>query len=205
VDELTGRVVEDLHWPDGMQAALEVKEGLRLQHKGTILGVITLQHFLKLYPKVCGMTATAQAAAYELREFYFLVTVVIPPNRTCVRQDHPDVVFLDRASKTKALLKEITMSHNSGCPVLVGTASVKESEELAAELRDTGVMCRVLNAKNDELEAGIIACAGAPGAVTISTNMAGRGTDIKLGGDKEQKKAEVLSLGGALYDRHKSA
>jgi len=207
VDEFTGRVVEDRHWPDGLQAALEVKEGLSLQHKGTILGTITLQHFFKLYPKVSGMTATARAAADELREFYCLDTVVIPPNRTCIRQDHPDVVFLDRAGKTKALIKEIARSHNTGRPVLVGTASVKESEELAAKLHESDLKCRVLNAKNDEFEAGIIACAGAPGAVTISTNMAGRGTDIKLGGDKEQKKAEVISLGG-LYvigtNRHES-
>lgn len=207
VDEFTGRVVEDRHWPDGLQAALEVKEGLSLQHKGTVLGTITLQNFFEHYPKVSGMTATAQSAADELREFYSLDTVVIPPNRTCIRQDHPDVVFLDKAGKTRALIKEIVRSHNTGRPVLVGTASVRESEELAAELHGAGIKCRVLNAKNDELEAGIIAGAGAPGALTISTNMAGRGTDIKLGGDKEQKKAEVISLGG-LYvigtNRHES-
>ena len=207
VDEFTGRVVEDRHWPDGIQAAVEAKEKLRLGSGGWILGQITLQHFLSQYPNLCGMTATAQASADELHNFYNLKVVVIPPNRTCIRQDLPDVVFTHKEAKTEALIEEITRCHRIERPVLVGTASVAESEKLSSELKKTGIDCQVLNAKNDELEAQVIARAGAPGAVTISTNMAGRGTDIKLGGDEEQEKEKILGLGG-LYilgtNRHES-
>ncbi len=207
VDEFTGRVVEDRHWPDGLQAALETKEKLRRGASGTLLGQITLQHFLGLYPKICGMTATAQSAAEELFTFYSLKTVVIPPNKPNIRKDFPDEVFTHKDAKTKALITEIRKCHAKERPILVGTASVEESEGLAAELEQAGIDCQVLNAKNDELEAGIIAQAGAPGAVTISTNMAGRGTDIKLGGDSEQEREKVVALGG-LYvigtNRHES-
>ena len=198
IDELTGRVVEDRHWPDGLQAAVEAKEKLVLGSGGSILGSITLQHFLKLYPKISGMTATARPSAGELHEFYGLSVVVIPPNRPCVRDDLTDVVFTHKAAKVEALVQEITRCHESKRPVLVGTASVEESEELAATLEDTGISCQVLNAKNDELEADIIARAGRLGAVTISTNMAGRGVDIKLGGEGEQERDRVVGLGG-LY------
>jgi len=198
VDEFTGRVVEDRHWPDGLQSALETKEKLKRGDGGTLLGQITLQHFLSLYPKLSGMTATAQSAAEELHTFYELKTVVIPPNKPNIRKDFPDEIFTHKGAKTKALIKEIRKCHAKERPILVGTASVEESEELAAELKQAGIDCRVLNAKNDELEAGIIAQAGAPGAVTISTNMAGRGTDIKLGGDSEQEREKVVVLGG-LY------
>lgn len=207
VDEFTGRVVEDRHWPDGLQAAVEAKEKLRLGAGGSILGSITLQHYLQLYPKMAGMTATAQASADELEEFYNLKVVVVPPNKPCIRKDHPDVVFTDKETKFKALVKEIKKTRERERPVLVGTASVEESEELAARLRKSKMECQVLNAKNDEQEAKIIANAGAPGAVTISTNMAGRGIDIKLGGDQEQEKDKVVALGG-LYvigtNRHES-
>lgn len=207
VDEFTGRVVEDRHWPDGLQAAVEAKEKLRLGAGGSILGSITLQHFLQLYPKIAGMTATAQASADELEEFYNLKVVVVPPNKPCIREDLPDVVFTHREAKFKALIEEIRENRTRERPVLVGTASVEESEELAAELKKAKIECQVLNAKNDELEAKIIAKAGAPGAVTISTNMAGRGTDIKLGGDKEQEKGKVVALGGLQVigtNRHES-
>lgn len=207
VDEFTGRVVEDRHWPDGLQAAVEAKEKLRLGSGGSILGSITLQHFLKLYPKICGMTATAQSSAVELNEFYGLKVVVVPPNRPCVREDHEELVFTHRAAKVKTLIREITRWHEKERPILVGTASVEESEELAAMLEQTGINCQVLNAKNDELEADIIARAGRPRAVTISTNMAGRGVDIKLGGEKEEERDKVVELGG-LYvigtNRHES-
>lgn len=207
VDEFTGRVVEDRHWPDGLQAAVEAKEKLNLGSGGSILGQITLQHFLNLYPKLSGMTATAKPSAEELKNFYNLKVVVIPPNKTCIRQDLPDVIFSHKEAKTKALIEEIRTCHLTQRPILVGTASVEESEELSSALLETGIKCQVLNAKNDELEAQIIAKAGAPGAITISTNMAGRGTDIKLGGDQEQEKQKVLSLGG-LYvmgtNRHES-
>ena len=207
VDEFTGRVVEDRHWPDGLQSALETKEKLRRGASGTILGQITLQNFLGLYPKLCGMTATAQSAAEELFTFYSLKTVVIPPNKPNIRKDYPDEVFTHKDAKTKALISEIRKCHKKERPILVGTSNVEESEELAAELKQAGIACQVLNAKNDELEAGIIAQAGALGAVTISTNMAGRGTDIKLGGDVEQEREKVVALGG-LYvigtNRHES-
>ena len=207
VDEFTGRVVDDRRWPDGLQAALEAKENLPIQPGGRILGSITLQHFLRQYPKLGGMTATARAAAEELENFYGLKVMPIPPNRPCVREDLPDLVFTHRAAKHRALVEEITRGHARGRPILVGTSSVEESESLAAKLHSAGIECRVLNAKNDEAEAEIIDRAGAPGAVTISTNMAGRGTDIKLGGRREEEREAVVALGG-LYvigtNRHES-
>ncbi len=207
VDEFTGRVVEDRHWPHGLQAAVEAKEGLTIQAEGLIRGSITLIHFAQLYPKLSGMTATAQAAAEEFTEFYRLPVVLIPPNRPCVRVDAPDLVFVTKEAKRRALVEEITAVRATGRPILVGTSSVAESEELSEALRRKGVTCQVLNAKNDELEAEIIAQAGAPRTVTISTNMAGRGTDIRLGGKSEQYHAEVAALGG-LYvigtNRHES-
>src|SRR5207244_1364472 len=151
---------------DGLQAALEAKEGLPIQPGGRILGSVTLQHFLKHYPKLSGMTATAQPAAEELEGFYGLRVVPIPPHRPCVREDLPDVVFTHQEAKLKALIEEIGRAHATGRPVLVGTSSVEESELLAERLREAGVECQVLNAKNDEAEAEIIAQAGKVGAVT---------------------------------------
>lgn len=207
VDEFTGRVMDDRRWPDGLQAALEAKEGLPIQPGGRIVGSITLRHFLKHYPKLSGMTATAQPAAEELEDFYGLKVVPIPPNRPCVREDLPDVIFTHKEAKRRALIAEIGRAHATGRPVLVGTSSVEESESLAHELREVGVTCRALNAKNDEAEAEIIAQAGAIGAVTISTNMAGRGTDVRLGGAREEERERVVALGG-LYvigtNRHES-
>jgi preprotein translocase subunit SecA len=207
VDEFTGRVVDNRHWPDGLQAAVEAKEGLARKTEGRVLGSITLQHFLRLYPRLSGMTATARPAAREFKEFYGLNTVVVPPNRPSVRVDEPDRIYTHREAKRTAIVVEIARVHSGGRPVLVGTASVRESEELAADLKGAGIVCEVLNAKNDELEARIIAGAGKPGAVTISTNMAGRGTDIKLGGEDERERERVGSLGG-LYvigtNRHES-
>jgi preprotein translocase subunit SecA len=207
VDEFTGRVMDKRHWPDGLQAAVEAKEGVRRGSEGRILGSITLQHFFRLYPALCGMTATAAPSARELKEFYGLGVVVVPPHRPCVRRDQPDVVFTHKGPKAAALVREIAGVHASDRPVLVGTASVRESEELAAALAAAGVSCEILNAKNDEIEAAVVARAGAPGAVTISTNMAGRGTDIKLGGPNEEERDRVAALGG-LYvigtNRHES-
>jgi preprotein translocase subunit SecA len=207
VDESTGRVADKRHWPDGLHAAVEAKEGLRLSSEGRILGQVTLQHFLGLYPRLAGMTATAHTAAEELDEFYGLRTVLVPTHRPTARADLPDVVFTHREAKRAALVAEIARVHASGRPVLVGTASVGESEELTAALFAAGVRGEVLNARNDEREAAIIARAGEPGAVTISTNMAGRGTDIRLGGPDETRRAEVVAAGG-LYvigtNRHAS-
>jgi preprotein translocase subunit SecA len=207
VDEFTGRVMDDRRWPDGLQAALEAKEGLPIQPGGRILGSITLQHFLQRYPRLSGMTATAQPAAEELEGFYGVKVVPIPPNRPCVREDMPDMIFTHKDAKRRALIAEIERVNMTGRPVLVGTSSVEESETLARKLGEVGVVCRVLNAKNDEAEAEIIAEAGAIGAVTISTNMAGRGTDIRLGGAGEEEHERVVALGG-LYvigtNRHES-
>ncbi len=196
VDELTGRVAENRHWPDGLQAALEAKEGLQCRPEGTIFGSITIQHFLRKYPRLCGMTGTARPAAAELAEIYNLDVVTIPPNRPCLRIDHPDVIHASREAKRRALIDEIARTHAAGRPILVGTVSVEESESLAADLREAGVACRVLNARNDAEEAEIVAEAGALGVVTISTNMAGRGTDIRLGGAGElERDAVALSAG----------
>ncbi len=207
VDEFTGRVMDKRHWPDGLQAAVEAKEGVLRKSEGRILASITLRHFFGRYAKLAGMTATAEPAAPELEEFYGLGVVVIPPHRPCVRIDHPDMVFTHEAAKKEALVREVREAHRTGRPVLVGTLSVRESEELASALVSAGVGCEVLNARNDEFEAKIVAAAGAPGAVTISTNMAGRGTDIKLGGENEAEKDRVAALGG-LYvigtNRHES-
>lgn len=207
IDELTGRVVADRHWPDGLQAALEAKEGIEGLPDGCILGSMTLQHFLLGYSRLCGMTGTAQAAASEFREVYGLGVVVIPTDRPMIRIDQPDVLFTHRDAKESAVVEEIRRVHASGRPVLVGTLTVEESERLAARLTTAGVTCQVLNAKNDAAEARIVAAAGAPGAVTISTNMAGRGTDIRLGGGDEAERERVVALGG-LYvigtNRHES-
>jgi preprotein translocase subunit SecA len=207
VDEFTGRVAENRRWPHGIQPAIEAKEGLEVQPEGKVLGSIPIQHFVRLWPKIAGMTATAEPSAIELFEFYGLRTVVFPPHRPCVRVDQADVVFTHRSAKVSALVREISRVHRTGRPILVGTSSVAESEELAGLLRREHVKCRVLNARHDAREALIVSRAGMPGAVTISTNMAGRGTDIVLGAGDAQARETVAALGG-LYvigtNRHES-
>jgi preprotein translocase subunit SecA len=207
VDEFTGRVVDDRHWPDGLQAAIEAKEGLTRSAEGRVLGQITIQHFVQQYRRLCGMTATAQAAADELFTVYGLPVLEIPPNRPCIRTDHPDAVFPRREAKQRAILAQVRQAHEGGRPILVGTLTVAESESLAAELEEAGIPCQILNAKRDDQEARIVAEAGRLGAVTISTNMAGRGTDIRLGGSEGAEEDQVRALGG-LYvlgtNRHES-
>jgi len=207
VDEWTGRVAENRRWPHGIQPAVEAKEGVEVRPEGRILGSIPMQHFIRQYSSLAGMTATAESAAEEFHTFFGLKTVVFPSNRPCGRADQPDTVFAHRAAKTAALVEEITHVHATGRPMLVGTASVRESEDVADDLRRRGIGCDVLNARQDAREAQIIARAGALRAVTISTNMAGRGTDIRLGGDDEVHHEQVVALGG-LYvigtNRHES-
>ncbi|HEY7057899.1 MAG TPA: hypothetical protein VH458_15295, partial [Vicinamibacterales bacterium] len=207
IDELTGRAVADRHWPDGLQAALEAKESLDRQPDGRILGSITLQHFLRRYQHLSGMTGTAQTAAAELMSLYGLSVVVVPTHRPMIRIDRSDILFTHREAKERAVIEQVRRVHSTGRPVLVGTLTVEESERLAGGLRSAGVRCQVLNAKNDAAEAEIVAGAGAIGAVTISTNMAGRGTDIRLRGIDEASHQQVVALGG-LYvigsNRHES-
>ncbi|WP_311082268.1 DEAD/DEAH box helicase [Paenibacillus polymyxa] len=198
IDEYTGRVAENRHLPEGLQAALAAKEGLHSKTGGKILGTITLQHFISLYPKICGMTATAYASAMEFKEIYALQVVQIPPNRPNIRIDHPHRIYTHKEAKLKALVQEISSVHATGRPILIGTSSVEESDMLAKELAVASVPCHVLNAKNDAEEAEIIARAGEIGAVTVSTNMAGRGVDIRLGGGNPTQ-AEVVAKLGGLY------
>jgi preprotein translocase subunit SecA len=207
VDEFTGRVMPDRHWPDGLQAALEAKEGLERRPDGQVLASMTLQRFVRGYDRLCGMTGTARDAAEELRVFYGLDVVVIPTHRPARRIDRADLVFTHREAKEDAVAGEVERTHATGRPVLVGTLTVEESERLGTMLRARGVPCHVLNAKEDEHEAQIVASAGAPGAVTIATNMAGRGTDIRLGDGTPGSAERVAALGG-LYvigtNRHES-
>lgn len=192
IDEFKGRVARNRRWPAGLQTALEAKEGLPLRKQGRILGSITLQSLVRLYPKVCGMTGTAATETEEFRSAYGLEVVVIPTNRPVIRDDYAGVIFADKLSKERAVTAEIGEVHREGRPILVGTASVEESERLSMRLARAAIPHQVLNARNDEAEAAIIARAGAEGAVTVSTNMAGRGTDIPL------ESARVRELGG-LY------
>ncbi|MBQ1019251.1 accessory Sec system translocase SecA2 [Micromonospora sp. D93] len=198
VDEMRGRVAQRRRWPDGLQAAVEAKEGLDATAEGEVLGTIAMQAYIALYPKVCGMTATAVLVGDQLREFFGLEVAVIPPNTPCIREDEPDRIYATRAEKDEALIDEIQRWHAKGRPMLIGTLDVKESEGLAAGLNAAGVPCVVLNAKNDDEEAAIIAEAGAYGAVTVSTQMAGRGVDIRLGGSDQADQERVAALGG-LY------
>jgi preprotein translocase subunit SecA len=198
VDEFKGRIAENRRWPAGLHMAIEAKEGLALKTQGRILGSITLQNLISLYPIVCGMTGTAATQADELRLVYGLEVEVIPTNRPMIRTDLPDRVYPRKADKDRAVLEEIRRLHATGRPILVGTRSVEESEHLSKRLLD--LPHQVLNARHEEREAGMIAQAGQPGAVTISTNMAGRGTDIQLG-------PGVAQLGGLHVigtNRHES-
>jgi preprotein translocase subunit SecA len=198
IDEFKGRGVPERRWPAGLHTAIEVKEAVAPKRAGRVLGSITIQNLVALYPNVCGMTGTAATQADEFREIYQLEVEIIPTNRPVVRRDEPDAVFPTKAEKEAALVDEIARVYETGRPVLVGTASVEESERISRCLGT--VPHQVLNARNEEAEAAIIARAGVRNAVTISTNMAGRGVDIQLG-------PGVAELGGLHVigtNRHES-
>ncbi|HEU4349152.1 MAG TPA: accessory Sec system translocase SecA2 [Actinoplanes sp.] len=198
IDEMRGRVAQRRRWPDGLQAAVEAKEGLNQTAEGEVLDTITVQAYIALYRTVCGMTATAVHVGEQLREYFKLEVAVIPPNTPNIREDEPDRIYSAHDMRDEALVEEIELAHEKGRPVLIGTLDVKASELLARQLAAAGVSCNVLNAKNDDEEAAIIAEAGALGAVTVSTQMAGRGVDIRLGGSDEKDRDKVVELGG-LY------
>ena len=195
-----GRIAALQRWPDGLQAAVEVKEGIETTETGEVLDTITVQALINRYPTVCGMTGTALAAGEQLRQFYKLGVSPIPPNTPNVREDEPDRVYVTAAAKNEGIVDHIIEVHATGQPILVGTQDVAESEDLHSRLLRRGVPAVVLNAKNDEEEARVIAEAGKLGAVTVSTQMAGRGTDIRLGGsdadDQSADHQEVAELGG---------
>lgn len=196
IDGSRGRVAELQRWPDGLQAAVEAKEGLDVTDGGRILDQITIQALVGMYPEVCGMTGTALAAGDQLRQFYNLQVSVIEPNVPNIRFDEADRVYVSAAERNDAVVKHIVEVQKTGQPQLVGTQDVAESEQLAEALLSAGVECSVLNAKNHEAEAAVVAEAGRPGRVTVSTQMAGRGTDIKLGGTDEAEHDEVVETGG---------
>ncbi|MHC2546651.1 accessory Sec system translocase SecA2 [Corynebacterium hesseae] len=208
IDASRGRVAELQRWPDGLQAAVEAKEGLEVSEGGRILDTITLQELMRRYPLVCGMTGTAVEATDQLRQFYNLHVSVIDRNKELQRFDEADRIYASVDEKSRAIVNEIVAINSTGQPVLVGTHDVAESEDLAAALRERGIEVNVLNAKNDEDEARIVAEAGDVGRVTVSTQMAGRGTDIKLGGADESDRDAVVEKGGLAVlgtSRHRSS
>jgi preprotein translocase subunit SecA len=185
VDEFTGRLMPGRRWSDGLHQAVEGKEGVKIQRENQTLATITFQNYFRMYKKLAGMTGTAETEAAEFDKIYKLDVVVTPTNRALIRLENPDVVYRTEEEKFRNAAKEIKACHEKGQPVLVGTISVEKSEKLSAMLKRLGVRHEVLNAKNHEREAFIVAQAGRKGAVTVSTNMAGRGTDILLGGNAE--------------------
>ncbi|HDX0922880.1 TPA: preprotein translocase subunit SecA [Stenotrophomonas maltophilia] len=202
VDEFTGRTLSGRRWSDGLHQAVEAKEGVPVQRENQTLASITFQNLFRMYKKLSGMTGTADTEAFEFQSIYGLEVVVIPTNRPTIRKDSPDQVFLNRKGKFNAVLADIEECAKRGQPVLVGTTSIETSEMLSEHLRKAGVKHEVLNAKQHDREATIVANAGRPAAVTIATNMAGRGTDIVLGGSLE---AEIHELGEGATDEQKAA
>jgi len=206
VDEFTGRLQFGRRWSDGLHQAVEAKEGVKVQRESITYATVTLQNYFRIYSKLAGMTGTALTESEEFYKIYGFDVAVIPTNRPMVRDDRPDLIFKTEEGKWNAVSQEIKEHHDRGQPVLVGTTSIEKSEKLGAMLRRSGIPHNVLNAKQHEQEAQIVAQAGRPGAVTVATNMAGRGTDIVLGGnpdsldmDHEQWQADheqVVALGG---------
>jgi preprotein translocase subunit SecA len=191
VDEHTGRAMPGRRWSDGIHQAVEAKEGLAIQNESQTLASTTFQNYFRLYKKLSGMTGTADTEAFEFKQIYGLDVVVVPTHRPMIRDDRNDLMYLTLQEKYDAIVEDITTCIDRGQPVLVGTASIESSELLSAELGRRNVAHNVLNAKQHEREADIVADAGRPGAVTIATNMAGRGTDIVLGGSLEAELAKL--------------
>jgi len=208
INDTRGRIAKLQRWPDGLQAAVEAKEAVQTTDSGEVLDSITVQALLSRYPTVCGMTGTAVAVAEQLRDFYQLEVLVIPSNVECVREDEAPRLYTTLELKEAAVVAEIEQVHRTGRPILVGTLDVAESERLSRKLGEAGLECVVLNAKNDAEEAAIIADAGSHGRITVSTQMAGRGTDIRLGGHDSTDRERIAELGG-LYvigtGRHSSS
>ncbi len=193
VDEFTGRLMPGRRWSDGLHQAVEAKEGVRIERENQTLATITLQNYFKMYRKLAGMTGTAETEAVEFEKIYNLSVAVIPTNRTLTRTNHPDVIYKTEKEKFKAVCDGIEELYRKGRPVLVGTISIEKNEKLSRMLKQRNVPHNILNAKYHELEAHIIAQAGRMGCVTISTNMAGRGTDILLGGNPEFQAKDLIA------------
>ena len=193
IDEHTGRKMPGRRWSDGLHQAIEAKEGVNVEEENQTMATVTFQNYFRMYNKLSGMTGTADTEAPEFNEIYKLDVVVIPTNKPLVRKDLPDLVYKNEAGKFRAVINEIEESHQLGQPVLVGTVSVEKSELMAKLLRERNLPFDVLNAKQHQREAGVVAQAGRKGAITIATNMAGRGTDILLGGNAEFMAKEALA------------
>src|SRR5262245_58776012 len=196
VDEFTGRLMPGRRWSDGLHQAVEAKEGVRIERENQTLATITFQNYFRMYSKLAGMTGTAETEAEEFAKIYKLDVTVIPTNRPLARSNEPDVVYKTEREKFDAVVEDIIARHGQGQPVLVGTVSIEKSEQLSKLLKKRGVRHEVLNAKYHEREAEIVAQAGRAGAVTIATNMAGRGTDILLGGNPDFLSKEILRQKG---------
>jgi preprotein translocase subunit SecA len=204
VDEFTGRLMQGRRWSDGLHQAVEAKEGARIQNENQTLASITFQNYFRMYGKLAGMTGTADTEAFEFQEIYGLETVVIPPNRPSQRKDRQDQVFKNAAGKYRAVISDIRDCHERGQPVLVGTTSIENSELISAMLEKEKLPHNVLNAKQHAREAEIVAQAGRPKMITIATNMAGRGTDIVLGGNVD-KQIQIIEADASLTASDKSA
>lgn len=200
VDEFTGRLLPGRRYNEGLHQAIEAKEGVEIQDESMTLATISFQNYFRLYKKLSGMTGTASTEAEEFHQVYKLDVIEIPPNRPMARIDHPDKIYRNEAGKFRAIIKEVKRLNKKGQPVLIGSGSIEKNEKLGALLKKAGVKHQILNAKNNEREAAIIAKAGQKGAVTLATNIAGRGTDIVL--DKDAKKAGGLFVLGS--ERHDS-
>ena len=205
IDEFTGRMMSGRRWSDGLHQAVEAKEGVQIQQENQTLASITFQNYFRLYSKLSGMTGTADTEAFEFQSIYNLEVVMIPPNRKMLRIDRGDQVFMTAKEKFAAVIHDVKEAHAKQQPVLVGTASIETSELLSALLKKEGIRHEVLNAKQHEREAEIVAQAGSPGAVTIATNMAGRGTDIVLGGSLENELHQIAEEDSAARETAKKA